>query len=406
MLDRAFYRLIWESLSRDKPMVLMAGPRQVGKTTLARQLAAGFTNSVYANWDIPSDRARIVGGPRFFTEAPRRDDSPPLVVLDEVHKQRQWKSYLKGIYDAYAEDYRFLVTGSGRLDLYQRGGDSLAGRYLLFHLWPFTLAELGGEDRSLEPFWRDPMRIDLSRHKELMDIQTQLEELSGFPEPFLSGRRTSYRRWSAAYGRQLVREDIRDLADVRAVTELETLYHLLPSRVGSPLSAASLARDLGVAYNTVQSWLTLLERFFLTFTVPTWTGKLSRAIRKDRKVYLLDTPRIEDPAARLENLVAIELRRAVSGWSELGEGDFSLHCVRTKEGREVDFLVADGRRPLLLVEVKLGDGHPDKGCLAIQRALRVPAVQLVRNADTYRRLENDGLPLLVAPACCWLAGLP
>jgi len=187
---------------------------------------------------------------------------------------------------------------------------------------------------------------------------------------------------------------------------VETLYHLLPSKVGSPLSVPSLAQDLKVAYNTVQSWLALFERFFLTFSLPTWTSRVARAIHKERKVYLLDMPRIDDPAARFENLVALELWRAVGGWNAMGRGDFSLHFVRNKEKQEVDFLIVEGRKPLLLVETKLADDQPSKSLVAIQRQLGVPAVQLVRDADSYRTSKSGSLPLLVAPAWAWLAGLP
>jgi hypothetical protein len=406
MENSAPYLRIWETLAAEKAMVFLAGPRQSGKTTLARIIGGRFTNSLYANWDVAADRARIIENPTFFTAMPRRDHSQPLVIFDEIHKYRHWKNYLKEVYDQFAGEYRFLVTGSGRLDLYRKGGDSLAGRYLLFHLWPFTLGELAGARGTMEDFRRSPLRVSLERRDELRAIWGRLETLSGFPEPYLSGRVPAYRRWSGTYSRQLVREDIRDLGGIRSVIEVETLYHLLPSKVGSPLSAPSLARDLKVAYNTVQSWLALFERFFLTFSLPTWTPRVARAIHKERKVYLLDAPRIEEPAARFENLVALELWRAVSCWNALGEGDFSLHFVRDKEKREADFLVADGRKPLLLVEAKLADERPSKALLAIQRQLGVPAVQLVRDADAFRNLKSDSLPLLVAPAWAWLAGLP
>lgn len=406
MENRTPYLRIWETLAAEKAMVFLAGPRQSGKTTLARIIAERFTNSLYVNWDVAADRARIIADPTFFTSLPRRDASKPLVIFDEIHKYRHWKNYLKGVYDQLAGEFRFLVTGSGRLDFYQKGGDSLAGRYLLFHLWPFTLGEQAAGRNTMEDFRSDPLHVSLELRDERRATWARLETLSGFPEPYLSGRVASYRRWSGTYSRQLVREDIRDLGGIRSVIEVETLYHLLPSKVGSPLSVPSLAQDLKVAYNTVQSWLDLFERFFLTFSLPTWTDRVARAVHKERKVYLLDAPRIEDAAARFENLVALELWRAVSCWNALGEGDFSLHFVRNKEKQEVDFLIADGRKPLLLIETKLADEKPAKALTAIQRQLGVPAVQLIRDADAYRTFKSDSLPLLVAPAWAWLAGLP
>jgi predicted AAA+ superfamily ATPase len=397
---------IWSTLAEDKGMVFLAGPRQAGKTTLARIIAEGFTNSIYCNWDIPEHRTRLLANPAFFTALTRRDPSRPLVIFDEIHKYRDWKNYLKGVYDQFAADYRFLVTGSGRLDLYQKGGDSLAGRYLLFNLWPFTMGEQEGSNRSLRDFLADPLAVTMEQSGRRTAMWERLETLSGFPEPFLSGKVASYRRWSSAYGQRLIREDIRELTDIRAVNDTETLYHLLPSRIGSPLSVSSLAGDLKVSYNTVQSWLAVFERFFLTFSLSTWTERISRAIQKERKVYLLDTPRIKDPAARFENMVALELWRAVSCWNAVGAGDFSLHFIRNKEQQEVDFLIANEREPFLLVECKLADEQPAKALLAAQRALRVPAVQLVKDTPGYRTFANDGLPVLVAPACQWCAGLP
>jgi hypothetical protein len=406
MENRTSYFKIWETLAAEKSIIFLAGPRQAGKTTLARIIAEGFANTLYCNWDIPDHRTRLLENHAFFTNLTRRDASTPLIVLDEIHKYREWKNYLKGVYDQFGSDYKFLVTGSGRLDLYQKGGDSLAGRYLMFNLWPFTAGELGGSERSLTDFFSNPLSVSLDLSGKLEELWGLLETLSGFPEPFLSGRIASYRRWSSAYSQRLIREDIRELTDIRAVTDIETLYHLLPSRVGSPLSLPSLARDLKVSYNTVQSWLAIFERFFLTFSLPTWTDRIARAIQKERKFYIMDTPRIKEPAARFENMVALELWRAVSSWNALGGGGFSLHFIKNKEQQEVDFLISNEREPFLLVECKLNDEQPAKALLAAQRALRVPAVQLVKSLPGYRTFSNDGLPVLVAPACQWCAGLP
>jgi len=411
MQDRDVYLRIWRELASDKSMVFVAGPRQSGKTTLSKIISSRYANSVYFNWDIPEQRLELLENPSFFESVARRDPSTPLVVLDEVHKYRDWKNYLKGVYDQFGGQYHFLVCGSGRLDIYQRGGDSLAGRYLQFHLWPFTVAELGGRNRdhNLREFLERPLEVDMENRAALAEIWAGLSSFSGFPEPFLAGRSTAYRRWSRTYSRQLVREDIRDLSGVRSVRELETLYDLLPSKIGSPLSVPSLARDLKVSYNTVQSWLALLERFFLSFSIGPWTSRIARAIQKERKIYLWDAPRIKNEAARFENLVALELYRAVTAWTELGHGEFSLHFIKNKEQQEVDFLVANEGKPVVLVEAKLADEHPSTPLRKFQTMLNVPAVQLVQDGETYRLLGNPNDPggqILVAPACQWLAGLP
>jgi hypothetical protein len=203
-----------------------------------------------------------------------------------------------------------------------------------------------------------------------------------------------------------VREDIRDLTGIKSVQDMESLYLLLPSRVGSPVSIPSLARDLKVSYNSVKNWLSVFERFFLSFSVSPWTRKISRAIQKERKVYLWDSPRIEDSAARFENMVALELWRALSAWNDMGYGDFSLHFIKNREKQEVDFLVVEGRKPVLLIEAKLSDPEPSPALKKFQQALGIPAVQLVNERETYRLISNGDQSILVAPGYQWLSLLP
>ncbi|HEY5496712.1 MAG TPA: ATP-binding protein [Syntrophales bacterium] len=406
MIARELYRNIWQELASDKEMVFLAGPRQTGKTTLGGIIAEGFANSLYFNWDIPEQRSRLLQNPSFFEEVDRKDASPPLIIFDEIHKYRDWKNYLKGVYDGSRSGYRFLVSGSGRLDIYQKGGDSLAGRYLLFHLFPFTLAELGNVRRSYEEFMLEPFAVSSASGSELREIWNSLGSYSGFPEPFLTARAATYARWSNSYARQLIREDIRDLTDVRSVTAMETLFHLLPSRVGNPLSVSGMARDLQVSPVSVRNWLDLFERFFLVFSIAPWTEKVARAILKERKVYLFDYPRIKDDGARFENRVALELWRAVTSWSDLGRGDFGLHFIRNKEKQEVDFLLTRNREPFLLVEAKLAEREPSAPLRKFQQALRVPALQLIEAGDRYRLISNGDQQIMVAPAWLWLAGLP
>ena len=405
MQRRDLYRRIYDELAADKEMVFLAGPRQVGKTTFAKMVADSFTNRLYCNWDIPTQRVRLLEDPDFFTGMDRRDESKPLVVFDELHKYPDWKNYLKGVYDRFHEGYQFLVTGSGRLAIYRKGGDSLAGRYLMFRMWPFTVAELGGMRRSFDDFVADPLRMEMDGYESNLEIWRGLSSLSGFPEPYLNGKKASYTRWSRTYTSQIVREDIRDLTGIKNLSVLETLYHLLPSRVASPLSIPSLARDLKVAYNSISSWLEVLERFFLVFSTTTWTKKVSRAIQKERKFYLLDLPLIEDSGARFENMVALELWRAVTNFNDLGLGRFSLHFVKDKSQQEVDFLLAERNKPFLLVEAKYSEQQPSAALRKFQHQLQVPAVQLVEARQGFRILQGEQ-PVLVAPACQWLAMLP
>jgi len=253
MESRKPYVKIWNDLAKDKSMIFLTGPRQVGKTTLAQIISRSFANNLYISWDIAQHRTRIIEDPAFFEAVERKNSSIPLIVYDEIHKYRDWKNYLKGVYDQFHDSYKFLVSGSGRLDIFQKGGDSLAGRYFLFHLWPFTIAELGKRKVKIDEFLSDPLQISMRGKNELKKIWSQLSELSGFPEPYLSNRLTSYRRWSNTYSQQLIREDIRDLTGIKTVGDVETLYFLLTSKVGSPLSVPSLAGDLKVAYNSVRS---------------------------------------------------------------------------------------------------------------------------------------------------------
>ncbi len=406
MYNRSYYINIWQELAAEKSMIFISGPRQAGKTTLSKLISRSYANTYYFNWDIAEHRALFFSNPAFFEGIKRKDPSTPLIILDEIHKYKNWKNYLKGIYDQFHESYQFIVSGSGRLDIYQKGGDSLAGRYYMFHLFPFTIAELGKRNIPIEAFLEDPLQIDMEQATKNKEIWNLLAGFSGFPEPYLSGKATTYRRWSNTYSHQLIREDIRDIVDIKSVSDMETLYILLPSKIGSPLSIPSLTNDLKVSYNTVRNWLDLFERFFLGFSIPTWTKKIGRAIQKERKFYLWDAPRIKDASARFENMVAAELYRAVTLWNDMGCGDFSLHFVKNKEKQEVDFLIANSREPFLLVEAKMADEQPSKSLLIFQRALNVPAVQLTSEGDSYKLVSNEGNKILIAPAYQWLSQLP
>ncbi|MFG0318172.1 MAG: ATP-binding protein, partial [Planctomycetota bacterium JB042] len=323
-------RYLHSQIRRDlaAKMVFLAGPRQVGKTTLARALPGAKTG--YLNWDVAKDRDRIL----------RRElPAGKLWVFDELHKYRRWRNWLKGVWDGRPEGQKVLVTGSARLDLYRYSGDSLQGRYHLLHLHPLSVAEL-----------------DLKTEKELRDLL----ELGGFPEPYLSGSKTEARRWSREYRNLLVREEITSLERVDDLGRLESLMLRLPELVGSLLSVNALREDLELSHKTVERWISILERLYAVFRLPPLGAPRIRAIRKARKHYHFDWTLVDDPAARFENLVASHLLKWVHHQQDTQGLDLELRYFRDTDGREVDFVVTDRRKVRLLVECKSSDGPPDR----------------------------------------------
>lgn len=406
MKDRPLYQQILEESLNSKEMVFLAGPRQVGKTTLARRVKKNYSTSAYTNWDIFADRERIVSDPEFFTKIDRRDSSPPLVIFDEIHKYKNWKNYLKGVYDGFSDSFRFLVLGSGHLNVYKRGQDSLAGRYISNTLYPFTLAELSSNRRNIEDFLKNPLEMN-GVDASLKDAWSSLSVLSGFPEPFLSSNTRRYRMWSKAYREQVVRMDIRDIAGVKDIDDLEILYSLLPTKIGSPVSYASLGRDIRVSPPTIIRWLLLLENFYLTAMLHPWKKRIAYSIQKEKKVYLFDYAQIKSEAARFENMVAIELLRATSSWNDQGYGDFGLYYLKNKNGKEVDFLIVKNGDPFLMLEAKLTDTSPSKAVRLFQKQLKIPAVQIVNKTGVYRILTGESWQkIAIVGYDRWFGSLP
>ncbi len=313
----------------ERKMVFVAGPRQVGKTTLAQGLP--YAKRGYLNFDIAHDRERIL----------KRELPPsPLWVFDEIHKYRQWRNYLKGVYDGRPKGQRVLVTGSGRLDLYRFGGDSLQGRYHMLRLHPFSVAELG-----------------LRTPKELEELLT----LGGFPEPYFGGSELEARRWSRDYRTLLVREEVTTLERVIDLGHLELMMLRLPELVGSPLSINALREDLQVSHKTVASWLQVLERLFAIFRLAPFGAPRIRAVKKEQKHYHADWSTIVDRAARFENLVACHLLKWVQFEQDAHGRDVELGYFRDTDRREVDFVVTERRQPIRFVECKLNDRDVDAG---------------------------------------------
>lgn len=345
-------------------MVLLSGPRQVGKTTLARALPGA--DAGYRNWDVAEHRAQLLAH-----ELPATD----LWVFDEIHKYRRWRNWLKGLWDGRGKQQRILVTGSARLELYRRGGDSLQGRYHSLRLHPLSCAELG------------------------IDKATDLDalfRLGGFPEPFFGGSEVEARRWSREYRTRLVREEVADLERIRDLATLELLVMRLPELVGSPLSVNALREDLQLAHKTVANWLGVLERLYSIFRLAPFGTPRIRAVKKARKHYHWDWSLVASPAARFENLVASHLLKWVH-WQQDVEGrDHELRYFRDADGREVDFVVVDGRRPVLLVECKLADDALDKSLRYLHAKFPAASAWQVSLQGTRDHVSPEGIR--VAPA--------
>lgn len=386
-------------LRRNRQMAFVAGPRQVGKTTTCRRHADELLN-----WDNADDRAVILAGPAATAQRlalERLRSRAPVTLIDEIHKFGRWKSFLKGFFDAYGDRSRLIVTGSSRLDIYRRGGDSLMGRYLLYRMHPFTVGEivdqrLPDEDRIV----RAPRRVADGEWLALW-------EHGGFPEPFTKRDRRFTRRWAALRRQQLVREDIRDLTHIHELGQIEALVRYLESHSGDQVIYSTLAGVVGVSVDTARRWVATLSGFYLGFTLQPWFTNVARSLRKEPKWFLRDWSLVADAGKRAETFVACHLLKAVEGWTDLGLGDFRLAYLRDKGKREVDFIVIRDGRPWFLVEVKQSDMQLQKALAHFQRQLDAPhAFQVVIDADYVAAdcFASPGEPLVV-PARTFLSQL-
>jgi uncharacterized protein len=327
-MQRYLIKYIKEDL--DKKIILLTGPRQVGKTTLSKMLVKDFD---YFNFDNPEDRTGL--------QQKSWDRSKPLIIFDELHKLKNWKSWLKGIYDTEGIPPSILVTGSARLDTFRKAGDSLAGRFFQFRMHPLDLKEI---NTVLKP--DDDLETELDK----------LLDLGGFPEPFLNGTTRFYNRWKKSHLDIILKQDLIDLENVQQITQVETLIQLLRYRVGSPISYSSLAQDLQCSDKTVKRWMTILENMYVLFKVPPFHKNIARAIQKSPKFYFYDTGQVlGSPGVKLENAVACAIQKALHFKEDcLGE-EGKLYYLKNKDGREIDFCITAGNTPSLLLEVKYND---------------------------------------------------
>jgi uncharacterized protein len=309
-------------------IVLLSGPRQVGKTTLSKQLTSSH---VYLNYDAAADR-RIIHAQEW-----NRDTE--LVIFDELHKMKKWKAWVKGLYDTEGIPPALLVTGSARLDTYRKGGESLAGRFFYYRLHPLTVKEICS---------------NLGEKSET--ALDKLVKLGGFPEPYLKNSETFAKRFRRIHTDTMIREDLLDLERVRDIKSIEILIDLLRIRVGSTTSYTALANDLQVSIHTVKHWLQILENLYIIFPVRPYHTNIARSLLKESKYYLYDTGAVEgDLSAKLENTVACAILRELHLVEDTTGSKVALCYLRDKEKHEVDFLPVVDNKPLCMIEVKVSD---------------------------------------------------
>ena len=398
-LPRLYHRVLAGHLSRHRQMAFVSGPRQVGKTTTCR---SSSKSSRYLDWDDQDDRRLILRGPRTVAEAlgiERLVEQPIVLVLDELHKYARWRTFLKGLYDRYADRLRIVVTGSSRLDVYRRGGDSLMGRYLLYRMHPFSVGELLRQDPP-EGEVASPTRLSKAR-------LVALWEHGGFPEPLAKKDARFSRQWRRLRRQQLIREDVRDATRIHELDQLDVLSAILEERSGGQIVYSSLARDVNVSVDTVRRWIGTLSSLHHGFLIRPWFRNVTKSLRKEPKWYLRDWSGIRDPGRRAETFVACHLLKAVETWTDLGLGEFELRHLRDKEKREVDLLVIRDGEPWFLAEVKRSETSLSPHLRHFQRQIGAPhAFQVVVELDYVDADPFGRTDPCIVPARTLLSQLP
>jgi predicted AAA+ superfamily ATPase len=394
MINRSLFPVAF-SPQWGRQMRFITGPRQSGKTTLSKmKLQQAGTENLYYLWDLRETRDRYKANELFFTQdKPPQKDEKAWVCFDEIHKISQWKNMLKGIFDGTEDFYQFIITGSAKLNLSKKAGDSLSGRYFVFHLLPLTLPEVANKPViDINSFAQADVLILNALNSEGTPADAVHNHLTfgGFPEPFLKQNTAFLKKWSQDYLDRVITEDIGSLTRIVDRDKLYDLYRLLPEFIGNPLSEHSLAAHLQTNAVTVKNYLKRLEDFFLAFHITPYSKNIKRSLLKAAKWYLFDWTRLEEPSRRFENYVAVSLLTKLSLWQDLTGDVYQLQYIRDKEKKETDFLITKNNNPWMLIEAKLSDASIASHHIIHSQSLKdVPFVQVcLQDGVTMQQKKN------------------
>ncbi len=360
----SLHRYIKSNIQDDlkQKMVFIGGPRQVGKTTLAQSLLVqGDPDSpAYLNWDDIKSKKLIKSG-----ELPADEK---IIILDEIHKYKNWRNLIKGFYDKKKSKHQFIVTGSARLDYYRKGGDSLLGRYHYYRLHPYSAIEVGCQNQS--------------------DIQNLLK-FGGFPEPFHKSSETFLKRWQNERHQKIIFEDIRELENVREISLMDDLFDLIQPTVGSVLSCQSISQQMEVNIKSIQKWIDIFDRLYLTYRIKPFVSGNLRLVKKTERIYLWDWSYLKNEGARFENFVASHLLKYCH-FIEDTEGDkMELRYLKDLDGREIDFVILKNKKPFFCVECKVGERSISPNIHYFRDRLSIPYYYQVHLGQKHFQPENN-----------------
>lgn len=357
------YRKQIEPIIKDlnKKIAFIVGPRQVGKTWLALEIGKRFDNITYLNYDSFEDK-QIIEEQAWLSKT-------ELLILDELHKMPAWKNYLKGLFDTKSEKLKLLVTGSARLDTFRQAGDSLAGRFFVHRLLPFSISEL--------------------KENSISDDINRFIERSGFPEPFLADDDADAKRWRNQYIDGLIRTDILDFERIDDLKKMQTIFELLRRKVGSPISYTSIANDVKASPTTVIKYIQVLEALLIVFKVAPYSRNIARSILKEPKIYFFDNGLvIGDDGVKFENFVALSLLKHVYCRNDYEGENAELKYLRTKDGKEIDFCLVNDGEISEIVEVKNRKSEISKNLKYFCKKYSLKGIQVVKELKRERLSEN------------------